>query len=385
MNSVENPLKIELLDPAVVKQRLSPPTLKRLVKERKVFRTWSKQHNISVYKYAHGYNFFSDPDQDLVRYCRGLVFDHDSEKILAFPMPKFFNHFNYNESELKHLLQDEYFAETKHDGSCVLLWEFKGKWHWSTLGAFGSEQAVEGRKIFEQDGNYDHLDPNYTYMFEVIYPENRIVLDLGQLRCLVYLLQIHRETGQEHYDPTFGETIASVEMAGWYRQKLSLTQLLESVENDANKEGYVITLKGNSKILHRIKFKTNWYFKQSRTKNLLELEGLVKVALYHRDYDFPSEYESDLKLVDASIVSLSKAIDVAVSDLKQIRHRKDQAAQILALNLPNSLHSALFAGLDLKRDVTKKLVLQTLENETLSTINDAVNVYTSILQRISHT
>ncbi|MCY4233963.1 MAG: hypothetical protein OXE59_09545 [Bacteroidetes bacterium] len=381
---MDNHKNISLLDPDLVRDRLDPPTLKRLVKQRKVFRSWLKNRNIAVYKYAHGYNFFSDPDHELVRYCRGLVFDHTSEKIVAFPMPKFFNHFNYDESELQQLMQDGYTVETKHDGSCVLLWEFKGEWHWSTLGAFWSEQAVHGRDIFEKDGNYQKLDPSYTYMFEVIHPENRIVLDHGQLKSLVYLLQIHRETGQEHYDPSFAETMADTEMARWYRQKLSLSELLESVENDINKEGYVVTLMGESKILHRIKFKTKWYFKQSRTKNLLELEGLVKVALHHRDYDFPSQHNHDLKIIDASVVNLSEVVDSAISELRKISFRKDQAAQILALNLPSSLHSALFAGLDSKDTSTHKLILKTLETESPSTITDAVNVYTSTLRRIQH-
>jgi len=379
---MENHIQMNLLDPVVAMQKLDPSTLKRLVKERKVFRSRSKRLNVSVFRYAHGYNFFSDPDQELVRYCRGIVVDHDSEKIVAFPMPKFFNHFNYDESELKQLLFGDYVVETKHDGSCVLLWEFKGQWYWSTLGAIASEQAVEGSKIFEQDGNYKNLDPNYTYMFEVIYPENRIVLDHGQLKSLIYLLQIHRETGKELYDPTFSETVAGVEMAGWYRQKLSLDQLLDSVENDGNKEGYVVSLKEDSKILHRIKFKTKWYFKQSRTKNLLELEGVVKVALYHRDYDFPSQYEVDVETVDASVKNLSESIDSAVSDLRKITNRKDQAAQILALHLPDSLHSALFAGLDSKAASTQKLVLKSLENETPATIKDTVSVYKSVLQRM---
>ena len=146
----------------------------------------------------------------------------------------------------------------------------------------------------------------------------------------------------------------------------------------------MVTLMGESKILHRIKFKTKWYFKQSRTKNLLELEGLVKVALHHRDYDFPSQHNHDLKIIDASVVNLSEAVDSAISELRKISFRKDQAAQILALNLPSSLHSALFAGLDSKDTSTHKLILKTLETESPSTITDAVNVYTSTLRRIQH-
>ena len=41
------------------------------------------------------------------------------------------------------------------------------------------------------------LDREYTYLFEIIYPSNRIVVDYGSSRRLVLLAAVHTQTGIE--------------------------------------------------------------------------------------------------------------------------------------------------------------------------------------------
>jgi RNA ligase len=44
------------------------------------------------------------------------------------------------------------------------------------------------------------MQPEYTYLFEIIYPENRIIVDYGDREELVLLAVIHTETGREITD-----------------------------------------------------------------------------------------------------------------------------------------------------------------------------------------
>jgi RNA ligase len=66
----------------------------------------------------------------------------------------------------------------------------------ATRGSFDSKQAREATKMLS-DYDTSSLNPEYTYLFEIIYPENRIVVDYGGRRELVMIAAIHTKTGDE--------------------------------------------------------------------------------------------------------------------------------------------------------------------------------------------
>jgi RNA ligase len=86
----------------------------------------------------------------------------------------------------------------KMDGSLIIVFYYapRMKWIIASRGSFISEQALEAQKIFDINV-YDKLDKSCTYLFEVIYPENRIVVDYGDKRELVLLGKIGTITGYE--------------------------------------------------------------------------------------------------------------------------------------------------------------------------------------------
>jgi RNA ligase len=62
-----------------------------------------------------------------------------------------------------------------------------------TTGSFDSEQALVGFQMFFDRGyNRLRLDKDLTYLFEIIYPENRIVCDYGDDRRLVFIGTVTR-------------------------------------------------------------------------------------------------------------------------------------------------------------------------------------------------
>ena len=120
---------------------------------------------------------------------RGLVTD-DEDNIIARPFRKFFN-----DTEGRHTPTEEFDVYEKMDGSLGILFNYQGEWVMSTRGSFVSEQAIKG---FEMLKNYDYekLHKNYTYLFEIIYKENRIVVQYDY-DDLILLGIIETKTGYE--------------------------------------------------------------------------------------------------------------------------------------------------------------------------------------------
>jgi RNA ligase len=71
----------------------------------------------------------------------------------------------------------------------------KGEWIFTSKGSFTSNQSVKGCKLLEKY-KYSKLHPDYTYIFEIIYPENRIVCSYD-FEDLVLLGMIHTKSGYE--------------------------------------------------------------------------------------------------------------------------------------------------------------------------------------------
>ena len=104
--------------------------------------------------------------------ARGLVLDISEGFIVAAPFPKFFN-----VGELTEALPNEPFeAFEKMDGSLGILFFYDGAWEVITKGSFDSDQSRWAAKWFEGRNVYKNLIPGCTYLFEIIYPENRIVI-----------------------------------------------------------------------------------------------------------------------------------------------------------------------------------------------------------------
>jgi T4 RnlA family RNA ligase len=125
--------------------------------------------------------------------CRGLVLD-DYYRPIARPLPKFFNLSEYQGS-LPDGVPNIY---EKLDGSLIILFDYQGQWEVASRGSFTSEQAQMARVLLAHyRADLDTLDRDYTYLFEIIYPSNRIVVDYGDDRRLVLLATVHTQTGAE--------------------------------------------------------------------------------------------------------------------------------------------------------------------------------------------
>ncbi|MGH1563071.1 RNA ligase [Mumia sp. DW29H23] len=136
----------------------------------------------------------------VTRACRGLIVRKSTGVVLARPWEKFFN---YGEHPVDALDLDASAEVTdKMDGSLGILYPAPDGWAIATRGSFTSEQAVHATALLRRE-YLEHWSPlpGLTYLFEIVYPSNRIVLDYAGLDDLVLLGTRHISTGY-----TFGPT-----------------------------------------------------------------------------------------------------------------------------------------------------------------------------------
>lgn len=170
---------------------------------------------------------FSRGWDDVTRKCRGLIYDYESNEVIARPFEKFGN---WDESGYPYPPSGPALRMEKMDGSLGILYvpiktiQVPGGVDVvtrppaiATRGSFHSEQAAFATDFYRErtaqmeydfnewlDRGEPEVDPEpffffplmgKTYLFEIIYPENRIVVDYGEYRGLVLIDVIDNETG----------------------------------------------------------------------------------------------------------------------------------------------------------------------------------------------
>lgn len=128
--------------------------------------------------------------------CRGLIMDKDCN-IVARPFQKFFN---LGEFENQVVPNESFEVYEKMDGSLGILYWIDNQAYIASRGSFVSEQAQVATEMLHTQyaEAIPLLDKSKTYLFEIIYPENRIVLDYGNERKLVLLAIVDTETSIEN-------------------------------------------------------------------------------------------------------------------------------------------------------------------------------------------
>lgn len=133
--------------------------------------------------------------------CRGLIYDYYTMEIIARPFEKFFN---YEEVEaglvdgfdLSSMMNHQVRVSDKLDGSLGILYPgTEGRYAVATRGSFTSDQALHATAVLRSAYKRVEYMPGVTYLVEIIYPENRIVLDYGSMDDLVLIGAVLNDTG----------------------------------------------------------------------------------------------------------------------------------------------------------------------------------------------
>jgi RNA ligase len=115
-------------------------------------------------------------------------------EIVARPFAKFFNHSEPCAPVLD--VRARAWVTDKLDGSLGILYPVNGGHAIATRGSFDSEQAQHATEVWL--GRYADVPvpPGWTLLFEIIYPDNRIVCDYGDMDDLVLLGAVEIGTGK---------------------------------------------------------------------------------------------------------------------------------------------------------------------------------------------
>ncbi|WP_027343617.1 RNA ligase [Hamadaea tsunoensis] len=131
---------------------------------------------------------------DVTLACRGLIIDSVTGAVVARPFAKFFNH---GQAGAPSIALDEPVTVTdKADGSLGIVYPTPAGPAVATRGSFASAQAERATTLLRT--RYPGWTPpaGVTVLVEIIYPENRIVIDYGDMADLVLLGAVEIATGR---------------------------------------------------------------------------------------------------------------------------------------------------------------------------------------------
>jgi RNA ligase len=210
---------------------------------------------LKIYKYSKQ-AVYTQAWNDITLLCRGLVLDVDGNVVVNC-MPKFYNN---NQGEALPVFERtkglSYEVFDKMDGSLLQIVNWNGQRIITSSGSFDSPQVHKAAEMLKKQYPHYVFKDGITYIFEIIYPENRIVLNYGDKECLTLLAMRETETGK---DISYTE-MSHMLLDGWdIVQQVNKTVeevLAELPQNDfINKEGYVVKFSNGD----RLKFKFDKY------------------------------------------------------------------------------------------------------------------------------
>lgn len=306
----------------------------------------------------------------LLMLCRGLVTDFEGN-IKARSFSKFFN---YEEHKPEDVPNEDYTVFEKMDGSLGILFYYErdlsgeemwdllkqkigeekfnrlvddvvpfggglseeleyheipkkmGEWVMATRGSFTSPQAIKGFEILSK---YDlsNLFKSYTYLFEIIYPENRICVDYHGEERLVLIGAIETETGIED-DVTIYSHYGFDVVTLYKTWGESFQSLKDEIPND--KEGYVITFKNGFRMkikgaeyirLHQILTETSSRDIWECLKNNKSLDEILD--------EVPDEFYTWVKETVNGLQTQFDSIKLEVeNEFKELINKKEYAEKI---------------------------------------------------------
>ena len=238
---------------------------------------------LTIWNYTEKVQYENLWDETLLM-CRGLVTD-DTGDIVATPFQKFFNI-----EEGKFEPTEKFEVYEKMDGSLGIVFWYRGQWVVATRGSFTSDQAIKARELL-QKYNTDIMFRHLTFCFEIIYPENRIVLDYGTDEKLV-LLGTFNKDGKEMDSEIWSQW--GFDVVKKYDGINDYKQLKEMVKND--QEGFVVKFSNGD----RVKVKGVEYLRLHKIMTNVTTTGVWEYLKNGEDVmeilkDVPDEFYNKIK------------------------------------------------------------------------------------------
>lgn len=190
--------------------------------------------------------------------CRGLICREEDGMVLARPFGKFFGVYESFAPEVPDSSEHAgAIVQDKWDGSLGVGWKDpqSGQYRIASRGSLSSDQAVEATRIWAEKYSSVEVPEGVTALFEIVYPENRIVVDYGAMRDLVLLATIDIKTGADlgYRSIDWPGPVAEIHRAKSLSEAVGLMDELKT--RDELTEGLVVTyvMKEGPSIRYKLK------------------------------------------------------------------------------------------------------------------------------------
>jgi len=257
--------------------------------------------------------------------CRGLVTDLQGN-IVAKGFSKFFN---YEEKRTNIPNNIEWTRMyDKLDGSYIQLFNYEGDWLVNSKGSFYSEQAEWAKDILK-DKSLEDLNKTWTYCFELIHPNNRIVVDYKDKEDLIFL--------------------------GAFCQGVEVDILSLNVQN---KEGFIVKFNNGARCkikfedyirLHRIMTEVSSYRVYEALKNRVDLNTWLEGV--------PDEFFNWIKEVEAEILDNYRSLELTIlyKYIKVVSETPNFNDKEFALHIEFNKFKSYFFKLRKDRDISDSI------------------------------
>ena len=314
----------------------------------------------------------SPKENPIVRECRGLILSSDHTSILCKPFTRFFNYGECENSQNGFSFDNSIVYE-KVDGSLISFWKdnINGKWNISTRQmAYGEGLTPSGintfsdavKKCFYSIEDYekfchslDTYNPNYTYLFEFVSPENRVVKNYGKEYTLYFLSYFNNKTGKEDVSDGHVELIKSVQKYGniKFPQKYDLKDYT-SIKNyfsnmETTDEGFVVYDK-NSGIRVKIKNPSYLTIAAKRMNGGLTEKQIVDLIFANETDEYLTYFKEDKSLFEPyqqAYNEMMNAVYTVWNSVKDLPYDTSKEKKVVALMLlSNPISDIIFAMKD---------------------------------------
>ena len=323
---------------------------KELLKESPFFLNVKEENDYVLLKYNQ---FNSDFNNPIVKECRGIILKSIRNKDWVVVCHAFDKFFNYGEQYADNIDWSTARVQEKIDGTIMKLWYDDNSWKLSTnscIDAYKTDLNINELlkvncpfstfgELFENAENYsdikfDELNKDYTYIFELVSPYNKVVIEYPKI--------IINHIGTRN-NITHQELEVDIGVIKPKEYKIStLEECVKAASNlPSNAEGYVVV----DNNWNRIKVKNPIYLQLHRmiSNNQLKTEDILNMLFENEQEEFLSyfpEYRESFNKVRLALINLKAHLENTYKkikeDLSDSYTQKEFAFKVMSMDKANS-------------------------------------------------
>lgn len=293
----------------------------------------------------------------IVKECRGLILSYDLLSVYCKSFTRFYNYEEDIEGQRNFSFKNSTAFE-KIDGTLINLWyhPIKQKWIFSTRRMAYAEGSINGYpslsfydiilKVFNANnetiqGYLNSLfsresDKEYTWIFELVSPETKIITDYKNDYKLYYLTCYNNKTCKEHYSESnydyfascFIDNITVPKRYNFSNDESVRKYILSNFKDD--EEGFVVFDKDS---YNRVKIKNTKYLELAKIKgNGAFYPKRILSYIVNENTDILQRFSDYYELINVYKKKLNYFISTIEKEYEQYKNIENQKDFAIAVN-----------------------------------------------------